>query len=273
MIQFNLDAQQQTVFAFDRLARNYDDTFTRSAIGRAQRNAIWDVLPRFFNSGDRILELNCGTGEDAIFLARRGISVFAYDASPRMVEATRSRVLRESLDGRVQVELLATEDLDTFPQLQLFDGVFSNFSGLNCVADLEATARHLSQLVKPGASIVICLCTRFCFFEILWFLMHGEFRKAFRRTSGRARARLEGFQVRLQYPTLRRLRRIFSPDFKLRFCRGVGIFVPPSYVEPWACKHPRGLRMLESIDRLICDLPGFRVVGDHFLVCFERNDA
>jgi hypothetical protein len=159
------------------------------------------------------------------------------------------------------------------PQLQVFDGVFSNFSGLNCVADLESTARHLSRLVKPGASIVICLCTRFCFFEILWFLVHREFRKAFRRTSGRAGARLEGFEVQLQYPTLRKLRCIFSLDFNLRLCRGVGIFVPPSYVESWACRHPRTLRMLESIDRLICDLPGFRVVGDHFLLCFERRDA
>ena len=273
MIQSDLIARQQTVLAFDSLAQNYDDTFTRSAIGHAQRNAVWDVLIEFFNPDDRILELNCGTGEDAIFLARRGISVFAYDASPRMVEVARNRVQRESLDNIVHVELLPIENLDNLPQLYQFDGVFSNFSGLNCVADLEATARHLSKLVKPGAPIVICLCTRFCLFEILWFLMHGEFRKAFRRTSGRAVARLEGFQVELQYPTLRELRRVFSLNFKLRLCRGIGLFVPPSYIESWASKHLRTLRMLESIDRLICDLPGFRVIGDHFLVCFERKGA
>ena len=49
---------------------SYDDLFTRSAIGRAQREVVWKILFRHFDPGDHILELNCGTGEDAVFLAR-----------------------------------------------------------------------------------------------------------------------------------------------------------------------------------------------------------
>ena len=273
MILSNLGTQQQAILAFDRVAQNYDDVFTRSARGRTQRSAVWEVLAKFFHIGDRILEINCGTGEDAVFLSRRGTYILACDASQHMVKVARNRILLESLDDQVRVELVPTEYLDTFPQLPQFDGVFSNFSGLNCVGDLETTAKHLSALVKPGSPMIFCLSTRFCLFEILWFLTHGEFRKAFRRTSGRAVARLEGFQFQVQYPTLRKLRDIFSLDFKLRFYRGVGIFVPPSYVEHWACMHPRAFRMLEFLDRLTCDLPWFRVVGDHVLVCFERMDS
>ncbi len=36
----------QTVQAFDSLAARYDDLFTRSMIGRAQRGAVWKVLNR-----------------------------------------------------------------------------------------------------------------------------------------------------------------------------------------------------------------------------------
>jgi SAM-dependent methyltransferase len=270
MIQFNVVPQPQIGLAFDNLAPSYDDMFTRSLIGRAQRNAVWHLLAKVFTSSDRILELNCGTGEDAVFLSRRGVSVLACDASERMVEVARHRVLLESLEEKVQVKQLPIEHLGTLSQFPQFDGVLSNFSGLNCVTDLVTMARQLAPLVKPGAPIVLCLCTRFSLFEIIWFLLRRRPRKAFRRTSGRALARLGDFDIQVQYPTLRELRRIFSIDFELRSCRGVGIFVPPSYAESWARKNPKILGILESIDRLVCDLPGLRVIGDHFLVCFER---
>ena len=38
--------ESQTVLAFDSLAAKYDDLFTRSMIGRAQRGAVWEVADR-----------------------------------------------------------------------------------------------------------------------------------------------------------------------------------------------------------------------------------
>ena len=67
--------------AFDTIAEQYDDLFTHSLIGRAQRNVVWEVLRHTFIPRERILELNCGTGEDALFLSRMGVSVHACDAS------------------------------------------------------------------------------------------------------------------------------------------------------------------------------------------------
>ncbi|HTF69211.1 MAG TPA: methyltransferase domain-containing protein, partial [Edaphobacter sp.] len=78
--------------AFDRIAQDYDQKFTDSLIGRAQRDAVWKVLRRTFRTNDNILELNCGTGEDAIFLASNGISVFALDASPQMISRAEQRL-------------------------------------------------------------------------------------------------------------------------------------------------------------------------------------
>ena len=71
--------------AFDRIAEDYDQRFTDTLIGRAQRDAVWRVLAQTWKKDDRVLELNCGTGEDAIFLAGNGISVLACDASRQMI--------------------------------------------------------------------------------------------------------------------------------------------------------------------------------------------
>ena len=53
---------------FDGLAADYDRSFTASAIGQRMRAAVWRRMDAAFGPGDHVLELNCGTGEDAVYL-------------------------------------------------------------------------------------------------------------------------------------------------------------------------------------------------------------
>ena len=263
-------AQPQAALVFDQMAREYDDVFTNSMIGRAQRDAVWNVLTRVFQRGDHVLELNCGTGEDALFLARNGVSVTACDASQQMIKIASSRLRTEAPDAPIMFNILPTERLRELQSAPMFDGAFSNFSGLNCVADLRQTAEDLATLLFPGAPLLVCLSTRFCLWEMLWFALHGNFRKAFRRCPGHATAKAGEFTVDVYYPTVRRLKTLFSPSFVLRSCTGVGVTVPPSYVEAWIRNHPKLLSMLGTVDKAISSYPGFRVLGDHVLLHFER---
>jgi ubiquinone/menaquinone biosynthesis C-methylase UbiE len=263
-------AQPPAALVFDQMAREYDDVFTNSMIGRAQRDAVWSVLTQIFQSGNHVLELNCGTGEDALFLARNGISVTACDASEQMIQIASGRLRNEVPRAPVKFNLLPTEQIRELQSSTQFDGIFSNFSGLNCIPDLKQTAEDLATLLPPGAPLLVCLSTRFCLWEMLWFAFHGNFRKAFRRCSGHAIAKVGEFTVDVYYPTVRKLQILFSPSFVLRSCTGVGVTVPPSYVESWVRNHPKLLRTLRTIDQVICGHPGFRVLGDHVLLHFER---
>jgi ubiquinone/menaquinone biosynthesis C-methylase UbiE len=263
-------AQPPAALVFDQMAREYDDVFTNSMIGRAQRDAVWSVLTRVFHSGDHVLELNCGTGEDALFLARNGVAVTACDASEKMIQIASGRLRKEASGAPIQFNVLTTERIHELQPPTQFDGIFSNFSGLNCIADLKQTAEDLATLLSPGAPLLVCLSTRFCLWEILWFALHGNFRKASRRCSGHATAKVGEFTVDVYYPTIRKLQILFSPSFVLRSCTGVGVTVPPSYVEAWIRNHPKLLSMLRTIDKAISSYPGFRVLGDHVLLLFKR---
>src|SRR6185437_13155349 len=97
--------------AFDSLADQYDSLFTNSVIGRAQRNAVWSLAQRVFGPGSRILELSCGSGEDALFLARGGMSVLACDISPRMIAVATARARAELPQAQVRFRVLANERL------------------------------------------------------------------------------------------------------------------------------------------------------------------
>jgi SAM-dependent methyltransferase len=253
------------------MADTYDLTFTESFIGRAQRNVVWSSLKRSFRAGHHVLELNCGTGEDALFLAKQGISVVACDASPRMIEIAERRRLMEARQSSLQFRILRNEDLDALSPISPFDGALSNFSGLNCVADLSDLARKLTHLLKPGAIAQICISTRLCLWEMAWYGVRGNFTKAFRRVRGSAIASLNGISVPVWYPTTRSIRKLFSPWFRLRSIRAVGLFVPPSYVESWARKNVVMLRWLEVMDRVFSGWPVLRTMGDHVLLEFEKR--
>jgi hypothetical protein len=188
-----------------------------------------------------------------------------------MVEQARQRQKKEAPHSDVRFELLPIEYLATLGAADPFDGVFSNFSGLNCVTDLESVTKQLATLVKDGAPLLLCLSTRICLWEVFYYLFRGNARKAFRRWSGRTDARLGGVSFTVYYHNIHQLRAFFEPAFKLKTYSGIGIAVPPSYLEFWAKKHPRFLRLLQRIDAVVCNWPFFRVVGDHVLLQLERT--
>jgi hypothetical protein len=166
-------------------------------------------------------------------------------------------------------ELPTERTKELHPETQ-YDGALSNFSGLNCIADLGAVASSLARLVKPGGRLVLCFSTRFCLIEILYYFVLGQWRKALRRCKGYAEVMVDGVRFTVYYPTLRRIRQSFAPDFRLYSCTGVGVTVPPSYLEAWARRHPRLFLLLRRLEGQLATLPILRSTGDHILLCFEK---
>jgi ubiquinone/menaquinone biosynthesis C-methylase UbiE len=257
---------------FDAIADRYDEIFTTSRIGQAQRAAVWQELENAFRPGDHVLEIGCGTGIDACFLADRGMTVVACDSSPQMITVTSRRVKENGKDGSVHPRLLAAEDMACLRSTDSFDGAFSNFGALNCVRDLDLLARNLGILLKPGATALLCLMGPCCLWEISWYLARANPRKAFRRLHrGEVPGRLtKDASVGVYYPSVRKLVRMFAPEFRLQSLKGIGVSVPPSYVEPWANRFPSLLRMGMSVDSVLAHFPGVRALADHILLTFER---
>ena len=250
---------------FDAAAGDYDATFSTSLIGTAMRRAVWRRLDGCFSPGDRVLDLGCGTGEDAVYLARRGIQVVATDRSAAMVEISRQKVADARLEARVEVRQAAIEDLGE--DGGEYDGALSNFGALNCVADLPAAARGLASCLRPGAMAVLCVMGPLVPWEWAWFLFRGQAGEAFRRLRPGG-VRWRGLEVR--YPSIRVLRRAFEPAFRLRRVGAVGALLPPSYAEPWAVKHPRTVVRLDRWERRLETTPPLPWLADHYLAELER---
>jgi ubiquinone/menaquinone biosynthesis C-methylase UbiE len=242
--------------AFDRIASRYDELWTCSPVGRLQREAVWRRLDKLFNDGDALLDLGCGTGEDAVHFMHRGMSVRAVDASPGMVRIARSR--------GVDASVLEIEQLDRVQGC--FDGAMSNFGAFNCVANLRAIRPILARLIRPGGHLAVCILGRFCLWETAWRLLHGEPGKAFRRW--RCEQFSASLQIPVRFPSVSNLARTFHPEFKLRDWRGIGAFVPPSYIRSLPLSL---LQALGTLDKFVAHLPLLRALADHRLIVFVRR--
>ena len=255
---------------FDALAPAYDASFTESVLGRILRRAVWQWLDRTFDPGELVLELSCGTGEDAVHLAARGVGVLATDASAAMVNRARSKIEQARVGASVTVRQLEIERLTDLVTdgIGPLDGAFSSFGGLNCVADLPRVARSLAQLLKPRARTILCVMGPLVPWEWAWFLAHGQARKALRRLA-RGGVPWRGTVVR--YPSIRATRRAFAPQFTVRRTGGLGVLVPPTYAEGWARRHPRLVEMLDRSERRIESWPIVPWLGDHYLLELERR--
>jgi ubiquinone/menaquinone biosynthesis C-methylase UbiE len=241
---------------FDRVAARYDELWTNTAVGRAQRDQVWRVADPLFQPGQRILDIGCGTGEDAAHFAARGIAVHATDASPAMVRMARAR--------GISAVLCSAQDLASIRRT--FHGAISNFGALNCVEDLPSVADSLAALVRPGGTIAICVLGRFCAWETLYYGARFNWRKAFRRWRS-ARVSYQGITV--HYPSVRELPAAFAPHFDLQRWTGIGLLVPPSYVNL-----PADLvGVLATFDRLLARLPLLRALSDHRLFVLVRKSC
>jgi ubiquinone/menaquinone biosynthesis C-methylase UbiE len=240
---------------FDSIAAEYDALWNSTAVGSSQRRAVWRWIDPLFQPGQRLLDIGCGDGEDALHFAARGVNVDAFDASIRMVEVARSRGVNVR---RLRVEELASVEGH-------YDGVLADFGVLNCVEHLDSVAQQLGRLVRFGGHVAICLMGLCCLWEVAHFIRRRNIEKAFRRfRSGMNRTSLG---VDVQYPSTASLRKDFSEGFKLRRWCGIGLCVPPSYVSGL---RERTIRTFGTVDRHVAHRPCLRAMADHRLYLFER---
>ena len=235
--------------AFDRVAAGYDAAWTNTAAGRAQRDLVWSNVDPILQGS--IVDIGCGTGEDAAHFAALGIRVHAIDASPEMVRQASRR-------GGFTVEVGRAEDLTGE-----YDGAISNFGALNCIEDLGAVARRVALAVRPGGYVAICTIGRFCLWETLYYTLRLQWGKAWRRARGTA----DSSFGRVNYPTMAALRAAFAEDFRCERWTGVGLLVPPSYVRlPGSM-----IAGCAAVDRLLAGIPVLRGMADHRLVLLVRR--
>jgi SAM-dependent methyltransferase len=272
------ESRSQTTAAFDRLAASYD-VLTGGEIFQLLRQRTHRAFTRRFDGSTRVLEIGCGTGIDTQFLAARCQHVVACDPSEEMVTRTLRRVAMEKLEGRATVMLCGLQDLPSYldalaPGI-VFDGVVSNFGALNCVRYLAPLGTVVRRRLRPGGVLMLGVMTRFCALEAVYFAATRRPRLATRRlVIGAVAVPVAGIDVPTYYHRIREIRDALGAGMRLSAVEGLGVALPPPYLEPRWRTLPRRIRQtVNACDRVIATWPGLNRIGDHVLLHFTKADA
>jgi len=102
-------------------------------------------------SGAPVLDLCCGTGDQAIAVAKRGARVTAGDFCVPMLALAKKK---KTPEGRIPPKWLAADALALpFPDAHFAAATVS--FGLRNVADLDQALRELARVVRPGGRLAV----------------------------------------------------------------------------------------------------------------------
>jgi len=259
---------------FDDLAEQYDLLFTRSLTGMAQRKIVWRYLRRRIFPGIEILEVNCGTGEDAIYLSGLDCRVTATDASAGMILQCLSKVQIISSTDVPVFKQAAINELDTLIGGKKFDLIFSNFSGLNCLnrEEMRDAAERFHSFLKPGGRLIFVVFGTKCLCEKLYFLVKGRRKEMNRRSSKNpVYVPLVNSGIQIYYYSPAEVRKYFGGFFRITRTRPVGLFIPPTYLDPFLMRRKIFFRILSFADRLAGLFSFFSNLADHYLIEFRKS--
>lgn len=265
--------------AFDAIAAEYDASFTDTAVGRAQRDRVWHFLAQALAArpNSKVLECNCGTGADALWLARQGCQVLATDVAPQMVAITQAKMQEAGLTNRIETAVCAMQDIAASPLVTRsapFDLLLSNFGGLNCLSpdEIRQLNTDLRAVLASNAVLALVVMSRFSWWETLYFLLKGKPGTAFRRRNrGAIEARLDAqTSIPTWYYSPKELSALL-PDFQVKKSYPVGFWLPPSYLDPFFRQRPRWLQALKWLEKKSA-AAWLAPAADHYLLLLGKKD-
>lgn len=267
-----IDNESDAEAAFTAQSDIFDQIYSGNTIINYKRERVHSHVLQYLPPNCSILELNSGTGEDALFFAQKGHLVHATDISPGMQRELRQKIEAAGLEEHVSTEICSFANLSQLKSKGPYDLIFSNFAGLNCTRELDKVLSSFAGLVKTDGIVTLVILPKFCLWETL-LIFKGKFRTAFRRffsANGRA-AHIEGVNFKCWYYNPSFIISRLKDKFDLLSIEGLCTIVPPSYIEGFAEKHPAVYKFLKAKENKLKSRWPWKYVGDYYIISLKKR--
>ena len=258
--------------AFSKQSIVFDSLYMDDTIVSYKRARVREHVHQYLKPNSYILELNAGTGDDAVFFAAEGHHIHATDISEGMQEQLKEKVRKKGLGKFITAELCSYTSLEKLETKGPYDYIFSNFAGLNCTNQLDKVLQSFSPLVKKGGIVTLVILPKFCLWEFL-LIVKGKFKTALRRFCGKkgACSHIEGKYFTCWYYNSSFIKKHIGKSFEYLQTEGLCTLVPPSYIYNFAEKYPRLYTALCKLETRFRYSWPWRSVGDYYIISFRKK--
>jgi len=266
-------SQVDAATAYDAYANRYDALLSENLINAYMRKVMMAYQEETFHPGERLLELGCGTGDEALALAAHGCEIVAIDPSAEMIAWARQKAARHPFGSRVSFRVGYARELSALiPSSEDggFDGGYSSFA-LSYEEDLSRVVDALARLIRPGGMFLAALMNRVCGAECTIAMASLHPSLAGRRLRDRTTHKVGTVQTWVHCRTPREIGQAFRPGFEVVRRRGLPVLLPPHYTNRPLRRWPALVDAIEKIDLRAVGWPIFRDVGDHSVLWMRRH--
>lgn len=260
---------EQVSEAFSKQASVFDKLNSENKLSEYLRSVYRKEVTSQLKPNSKILELNCGTGLDALFFAEQGHSILATDNAPGMLEQLNKKIEDSHLTKYIQTKRCSFHDIDSI-QEGPFDHILSNFGGLNCTNDLQDVLKKLSPLLSKNGKVTLMIMPKICPWELI-MAFKGKFKTAFRRFKKNTPAHIEGTYFACYYYNPSYVMKALKKDFKVVTLKGVFITVPPEFYQNFVERYPKLFARLCKVDAFIGSVFPFTYCCDHYMITLEKR--
>jgi len=262
--------------AYSRFAGSYDAMVGMHPSAARAKAAALSRLTKLVPRGARILDIGCGTGSEAVALARRGYSVVGVDSVEDMVELARARGVASGLpEDRCSFKRMRASELNS-ENLQggKFDAAYSFYAVLNLEPRPEEAARRVASLLPPDAPFIVGLLNPTVLFELSVYPFLGKL-KGFRKAASRpvrlkvASGGEDEVDCFLHTPVA--FAGMCRPWFELKETTGIHFLLPPP--REGLLRFPSVLRMVNRMETAVESRFPWNRLGYFSLLTFTRTEA
>ncbi len=256
---------------FSDIAYDYEALDKTSGLIHWMRNRIRKHFIGTLDTNSSILEINCGSGIDAVFFAKKGYKVHATDIAEGMIGYVRSKIISENLDNYLTCGVLSFEELHSLKEKR-YSHIFSNFGGLNCSSpeELEKAFNSFKEVLEPYGCITLVIMPRICLWEFLK-IFKGD-ATAFRRLKKKGiLANIKGEKVLTYYHSTKRIKDLLKEDFTDFKIENICFLGPTGNHIHFYEKYPFLFKILSSFDTLTNKIPFLRGYGDYYIISAKRK--
>lgn len=231
-----------------------------------QRQRVYSHVDTYILPKSTILELNAGSGIDAVFFAKKGHSILATDLSEGSQKTITDKIIYHSLKDKLSFWPISFEEIDSLKPKK-FDYIFSNFGGLNCIENPWDVLNISASLLNQGGLLTVVIMPKH--YPREWLMVLTNRKKAVRRyKKGFIEANVEGETIKVWYHSLSKLKTELANNFEFLEAKSLGVFLPQN--DQFGVKRPKLFKLLMKLNEiLMVMLP--KGMGDYYVATFQKN--
>ena len=260
--------------AFDSASEEYDFTISHNYINTWIRKRSIAELLEVSKPEDTLVEIGCGTGAEAVEIAKHVSRIIATDISSKMLEILSKKILARRLSGKIvplQIRASEIKQIAGLADLGQVQVAYSFNGALNCEPDLEQFGHSLSSVLAPGGYFVCSVRNSFCLGEALSHAAVLQFDRMAPRKKQPIMVSVGGMDIPAFYYQPKAFTRFFTSRFRVRKIIGLPAFLPPAYLSDYYLKFKSVASVLEKCETVLGGHFPFNRFGDQTLFVFQNS--